>query len=81
MPEYRLDYCRRRRANPAGLASEADMSEFVRCGSCGYSLVGLREVRCPECGWQSTIDEAVRRGMAEFIELRGTAVTSYSAPS
>jgi len=75
MPEYRLDYCRMRKANPAGLASEADMSEFVRCGSCGYSLVGLREVRCPECGWQSTVDEAVRRGMAEFIELRGTAVT------
>jgi len=66
---------------PAGLASESDLSEFVRCGSCGYSLVGLREVRCPECGWQSTIDEAVRRGMAEFIELRGTAVNSCSASS
>lgn len=60
---------------PAGLDSESDMSAFVRCGSCGYSLVGLREVRCPECGWQSTVDEAVRRGMAEYNELRGAAVT------
>lgn len=60
---------------PAGLDSDSDMSAFVRCGDCGYSLVGLREVRCPECGWQSTVDEAVRRGMAELIELRGAAVT------
>lgn len=60
---------------PAGLASEADLSAFVRCGSCGYSLIGLREVRCPECGWQSTVDEAVRRGMAEYIELRGASAT------
>ena len=62
-------------ANPAVLASGANLSEFVRCGNCGYSLVGLREVKCPECGWQSTVDEAVRRGMAEYIELRGAAAT------
>lgn len=66
---------------PAGLASESDLSRFVRCGNCGYSLVGLREVRCPECGWGSTVDEVVRRGMAEFIELRGAAVMSCSAAS
>lgn len=55
---------------PEGNLAESDLTDLVRCGECGYSLVGLREVRCPECGWQSTVDDAVRRGMAEFIELR-----------
>jgi hypothetical protein len=31
----------------------------VRCPSCGYCLVGLRDLRCPECGTQFTIDELI----------------------
>lgn len=27
------------------------------CPQCSYSLRGLREVRCPECGWSATVDE------------------------
>ena len=28
----------------------------VHCPSCGYSLIGLRNLRCPECGTEFTID-------------------------
>ncbi len=33
----------------------------VICPACGYSLIGLREARCPECGEQFTLDELIRR--------------------
>lgn len=33
----------------------------VTCPHCGYSLIGLRELRCPECGTQFAIDELIRR--------------------
>ncbi len=33
----------------------------VHCPQCGYSLIGLRELRCPECGARFTIDELIRR--------------------
>lgn len=29
----------------------------VHCPSCGYSMVGLRECTCPECGKRFTVDE------------------------
>ena len=29
----------------------------VTCPACGYSLVGLSECRCPECGEQFTIEQ------------------------
>ena len=32
----------------------------VHCPSCGYSLIGLRNLRCPECGTEFTIDELIR---------------------
>lgn len=32
----------------------------VFCPACGYSLVGLRDLRCPECGASFTIDELIR---------------------
>jgi hypothetical protein len=31
----------------------------VRCVTCGYSMVGLREARCPECGRAYTLDELI----------------------
>ena len=34
------------------------------CPSCAYNLTGLREVRCPECGWASTVDDIVQRHLA-----------------
>lgn len=39
----------------------------VACGQCRYDLRGLREARCPECGWTTTVDDLVRRGMASFL--------------
>ncbi len=32
----------------------------VRCPCCGYLLIGLRELRCPECGETFTIDGLIR---------------------
>ena len=32
----------------------------VTCPKCGYLLVGLTELRCPECGTQFTIDGLIR---------------------
>jgi hypothetical protein len=32
----------------------------VHCPSCGYSLIGLSELRCPECGATFTIDQLIR---------------------
>jgi len=32
----------------------------VVCPQCGYSLIGLRELRCPECGLTFAIDELIR---------------------
>ncbi|MBU0640172.1 MAG: hypothetical protein KKB50_15005 [Planctomycetes bacterium] len=33
---------------------------LVNCPDCGYSLIGLRDLRCPECGRTFTIDELIR---------------------
>jgi hypothetical protein len=33
---------------------------LVNCPRCGYSLIGLRNLRCPECGAEFTIDELIR---------------------
>lgn len=31
----------------------------VNCPKCGYSLVGLTELRCPECGERFTLDQVI----------------------
>lgn len=41
-----------------------------QCAACGYSLTGLREVRCPECGWTSTVDEVFARQVLLLAESR-----------
>ena len=33
----------------------------VECPACGYSMVGLDQCRCPECGAEYTIDDLIRR--------------------
>jgi hypothetical protein len=33
----------------------------VFCPACNYSMIGLREARCPECGAAYTLDELIRR--------------------
>jgi hypothetical protein len=46
----------------AGRAIVTDTGDTnVDCPKCGYSMVGLHESRCPECGEQYTIDELIRR--------------------
>ncbi|HPF38597.1 MAG TPA: hypothetical protein P5081_04035 [Phycisphaerae bacterium] len=37
-----------------------DRQVNVTCPQCGYSLVGLNALRCPECGASFTIDELIR---------------------
>lgn len=39
---------------------DADNQVDVHCPNCGYSLIGLRDLRCPECGTRFTIDELIR---------------------
>jgi len=45
-----------------GIGPDAPIT--VPCGKCDYDLRGLREARCPECGWTTTLDDLVRRGVA-----------------
>lgn len=46
----------------------------VHCPGCGYSLVGLRDLRCPECGKTFTIDELIRA--QKYEPRRGPALTA-----
>ncbi|MCK6484872.1 MAG: hypothetical protein HUU26_01490 [Gemmatimonadaceae bacterium] len=39
----------------------ADDLVNVFCPECGYSMIGLHEPRCPECGATFTLDELIRR--------------------
>ena len=39
----------------------------AQCPNCNYELTGLREVRCPECGWSSTVDDVVARTMQRLL--------------
>lgn len=49
----------------------AAASNTVVCPTCGYNLTGLRDLRCPECGTQFTLDQliATQPGRAERVEL------------
>jgi len=38
-----------------------DSAINVACPRCGYSMVGLHEARCPECGERFTLDDLIRR--------------------
>lgn len=43
------------------------MQELLRCPACEYLLKGLREVRCPECGWASTVDDLFARTLVRAL--------------
>jgi hypothetical protein len=51
----------------------------VRCPSCGYCLVGLRDLRCPECGTQFTIDELIHA--QRYTGARRRPNTTNRSPS
>ncbi|MFQ5502943.1 MAG: hypothetical protein ACE5EQ_11700 [Phycisphaerae bacterium] len=44
------------------------LEDIIRCPQCRYSLIGLREARCPECGWNSTLDDIVGRSLARVMD-------------
>lgn len=48
-----------------------DAAAPVACPLCGYSLAGLREARCPECGSQFTLDQllASQRDLRTAVEV------------
>ncbi len=47
------------------------------CPRCGYSLVGLRQCRCPECGTEFSLDELWRAA----LRRRALSVDSPEASS
>lgn len=49
------------------LAGSVAIEALVRCPACDYSLRGLHEVRCPECGWTSTVDDVVTRSLDRVL--------------
>ncbi len=46
-----------------------DIERLASCPKCEYSLRGLREIRCPECGWNSTVDDIVGWCMAAAADF------------
>lgn len=44
-----------------------NLLEFVHCPKCNYSMKGLREVKCPECGWNSTIDDLFEKTVTSLL--------------
>lgn len=53
----------------------------VRCPSCGYCLVGLRDLRCPECGARFTIDELIRAQGYDRRGFRSNSRAPVSSPA
>jgi hypothetical protein len=47
-------------AQPRGPLFDEHGQVIVRCPQCGYSLVGMHELRCPECGMHDTLDAVIR---------------------
>ena len=52
----------------------------VNCPDCGYSLIGLRDLRCPECGTTFTIDELIRAQGYEAVNQRRRKKAAPPAP-
>lgn len=40
----------------AALRNDGESDISPQCPACAYSLRGLSEARCPECGWTGTLD-------------------------
>lgn len=47
----------------------------VSCPACGYSLIGLTSLRCPECGASFTLDEIIRAQHFKKPHMEGDAVS------
>jgi hypothetical protein len=41
----------------------------VKCAECGYSMVGLEECKCPECGRVYTVDELI--SLQDYVDGAG----------
>jgi hypothetical protein len=59
---------------------DRDNQVDVRCPTCNYSLVGLRDLRCPECGARFTIDELIRAQHYSSSHSRAAAITPSPPP-
>lgn len=56
------------RSRAIDAAAGRGAEDLPRCRQCDYSMVGLREARCPECSWTTTLDDLVRQSMATMSE-------------
>ena len=60
----------------------ADKQVVVHCPSCGYSLIGLNELRCPECGETFTIDELIRAQGYDGAKMKDSPIRiAQNAPN
>lgn len=50
------------------------------CPECQYSMVGLKQARCPECGREYTLDELVSRQDFEVLRLTRLVARSSGEP-
>ena len=48
----------------------------LNCPSCGYSMVGLEQSRCPECGTGYTLDELIQRQNYGGLDAQGSENSS-----
>jgi hypothetical protein len=49
------------------------------CRQCGYPLIGLPTHRCPECGWQFTLDDLRPEGEVPPVWIDGQGVPMTKA--
>lgn len=52
----------------------------VNCPECGYSMVGLSESRCPECGTRHTLDELIRLQGYDALRRKREEHPRFSSP-
>lgn len=56
------------RESHAANRGDLDLDRLHSCPNCNYNLRGLREIRCPECGWSQTVDELVAGVRAAVLD-------------
>jgi len=57
-----------RGAAPDSPDDSSTLAVAMQCATCGYSLKGLTTIRCPECGWSTTVDDLLQRTLTQLSD-------------